>query len=249
MFSLDRTVGWTLFIMFLSLSLLKVTALSLQPPMVPTYAYDSVDFFSPLLGGGSMLDNAGDGYGEPLNVIISGLSSPQVLTLDGIVNFAQAIGFSEECLGLHLGAPQSANLGDGNGWVNQTIELRQDYGNSEIGTCLETLIGGNHFRVFEQSGPDAPSGAFFLAVSQEEDLEESHTIIPDGYDIGRDKLVSLAIGTTHFDGVTYVTTARNLTGLLAAGSAGVNHGISTDGITTLLTVTIVEGVMMVEEDC
>lgn len=125
------------------------------------------------------------------------------------------------------------------------------------------------------------------SVSQEEDLEESHTIIPDGYNIGRDKLVSQAIGTTHFDGVTYVTTARNLTGLLAAGSAGYVRsffvkirnankmgfvpsesimvrvrillqcdgvltrllGISTDGITTLLTVTIVEGVTMVEGDC
>lgn len=231
-------------ILVLSLSLLNlnfVAALPLQTPMVPTYAYSNVDFYSPLLGGGSMLDDAGDGFGEPLNVIISGLSSPEVLTLDGLINFAQAIGFSEECLDIHLGNPQSANLGDGNGWVNQTIELRQDYGSSELGTCLETLIGGNHFRVFEQNGLDAPSGALFLAVSQEEDLEESHTIIPDGYNIGRDKLASQAIGTTHFNGVTYVTTARNLTGLLAAGSVGVNHGISTDGITTLLTVTIVDG--------
>ncbi|KAJ3802411.1 hypothetical protein GGU11DRAFT_740699 [Lentinula aff. detonsa] len=220
---------------------IEVAALPLQQlPVVPTYAYSSVDFYSPLLGGGSMLDDAGDGFGEPLNVIISGLSSPQVLTEDGIINFAKAIGFSEECLGIHLGAPQSANLGDGNGWVNQTIELRQDYGNSEIGTCLETLIGGNHFRVFKQDGTDAPSGAVFLAVSQEEDLEESHTIIPDGYNIGRDKLVSLAAGTTHFDGVTYSTIARNITGLLAAGSVGVNHGIGTDGITTLLTVTIID---------
>lgn len=39
-----------------------------------------------------MLDNAGDGYGEPLNVIISGESSPEVLTYNGFYNFAQAIG-------------------------------------------------------------------------------------------------------------------------------------------------------------
>jgi len=26
------------------------------------------------------------------------------------------------------------------------IEIRQDYGNAEVGTCLESLIGGNHFR-------------------------------------------------------------------------------------------------------
>jgi hypothetical protein len=54
---------------------------------------------------------------------------------------------STECFGLHIGDPQSANLGDGNGWVNQTIELRQDYGDSNTGTCLESLIGGNHFRL------------------------------------------------------------------------------------------------------
>lgn len=94
-----------------------------------------------------------------------------MLTDDGVVNYARAIGLyvppfrglmsgrnrfisfhriisdsSEECFGLHLGTPFSANLGDGNGWVNQTIELRQDYGNAGVGTCLESLIGGNHFR-------------------------------------------------------------------------------------------------------
>lgn len=53
---------------------------------------------------------------------------------------------SFECLGIHLGGPQSANLGDGNGFVNQTTELRQDFGNAETGTCLESLIGGNHLR-------------------------------------------------------------------------------------------------------
>ena len=55
---------------------------------------------------------------------------------------------SEEYFGIHLGTPFPANLGDGNGWVDQTIELRQDYGSSGIGTCLclENLIGGNHFR-------------------------------------------------------------------------------------------------------
>ena len=40
----------------------------------------------------------------------------------------------------------AANLGDGNGWVNQTMELREDYGVPSIGTCGESLVGGNHFR-------------------------------------------------------------------------------------------------------
>ena len=58
----------------------------------------------------------------------------------------QIVSSSTECLGIHLGAPQAANLGDGNGYVNQTIELREDYGDASVGTCLESAIGGNHFR-------------------------------------------------------------------------------------------------------
>ncbi|KAF9047281.1 hypothetical protein BJ165DRAFT_1581261 [Panaeolus papilionaceus] len=196
-------------------------------------------FFNPADGGGSMLDNAGSGGGEPLNVIISGLSSPAVLTDSGILNFARAIGFSTECLGIHLGDPQSANLGDGNGFVNQTTELRQDFGDPNLGTCLESAIGGNHFRIYRQNGPSANSGALFLAVSKEEDAAQSHTIVPDGYDIGRNLLVSSAVGATVFNDVNYMTVAQNISGLLPVGSAGINHGIAIDGIVTLLTVTIV----------
>ena len=68
--------------------------------------------------------------------------SPSSQLFDAILRVCS----STECLGIHLGAPQSANLGDGNGWVNQTIELREDYGSASIGTCLESAIGGNHFR-------------------------------------------------------------------------------------------------------
>ncbi|KAF8160998.1 hypothetical protein B0H34DRAFT_795841 [Crassisporium funariophilum] len=198
----------------------------------------AVAFFNPADGGGSMLDAAAPGLGEPLNVIISGLSSPAVLTDAGILNFARAIGFSSECLGIHLGDPQSANLGDGHGFVNQTVELRQDYGDASIGTCLESLIGGNHFRVYRQNGPSANSGALFLAVSQEEDASKSHTISPNGYDTGRDTLVANALGTTSFGGVTYSTVSQSVPDLLPIGSNGVNHGIALDGIATLLTVTI-----------
>ncbi|KAH7871492.1 uncharacterized protein C8R40DRAFT_558070 [Lentinula edodes] len=207
--------------------------------LVTSRPRQGVDFFNPTGNGGSMLDDAGNGLGEPLNVIISGLSSPGVLTESGFENYAKAIGFSTECLGIHIGGPQSANLGDGNGFVNQTVELRQDYGDSVLGTCLESLIGGNHLRLYIQNGPEADSGALFLAVSKEEDASDNHDIVPDGYDIGRDELSAAAIGTTSFDGVTYSTTGTNLTGLLAPGSAGVNHDIATDGITTLLTVIIV----------
>ncbi|KAI0647388.1 hypothetical protein C8Q79DRAFT_1068788 [Trametes meyenii] len=199
----------------------------------------AVDFFDPAPGGGSIFDNATFG-GEPMNVIISGQSSPEVLTDDGVLNFAQAIGFSQECLGFHLGDPQTANLGDGNGSVNQTLEFREDFGNDLLGTCLESLVGGNHFRVFRQNGPQANSGALFLAVSKEQPVSKNHDIIPDGYNIGRDELVAGAIGTKSHGGVTYNVEAKNITGIMPAGSDGVNHGIAVDGIVTLLTVTIQE---------
>jgi hypothetical protein len=50
-----------------------------------------VAFFPPANGGGSMIDFAVPGAGEPLNVIISGLSDPSVLTDLGFLNWAQSI--------------------------------------------------------------------------------------------------------------------------------------------------------------
>ena len=71
-------------------------------------------------------------------------------------------GSSTECLGIHLGNPQTANLGDGNGNVNQTMELRENL--IPIGgTCLESLVGGNHLRMFRQNGSGHNTGALFLA--------------------------------------------------------------------------------------
>ncbi|KAN0094699.1 hypothetical protein V8E55_002986 [Tylopilus felleus] len=50
------------------------------------------------------------------------------------------------------------------------------------------------------------------------------TTISDGYDVGRNDLVAGAVGQTSYGGVTYSTMAQGITGLLAPGSAGVNHG-------------------------
>ncbi|KAJ7187742.1 hypothetical protein C8R46DRAFT_1052436 [Mycena filopes] len=218
-------------------TLLSATAVT-KP--IATVAKRAVDFVDPKLAGGSWLDSSA-GLGEPLNVVISAQSSPEVLTLNGFIQYAQTIGFDIECLGLHLGNPQTANLGDGRGPQNETKVLRQSFGIPGVGTCLESLEGGNHFRIFPQAG----TGALFLAVSKEQDVEESHNIIPDGYNIGRDLLVAGAIGKkTGFDAskfkfTTYNTVATNLTGYMAAGSDGVNHGIATDGVVKMLTVTIV----------
>ena len=81
------------------------------------------------------------GQGEPLNMIISGNSDARVLVdaqpNGGLINFFlyvyetrclcrmsllifnfnfRSFGYSNECLNQHSGAPQEANLGDGNGY-------------------------------------------------------------------------------------------------------------------------------------
>ncbi|KAJ7060860.1 hypothetical protein C8F01DRAFT_1141084 [Mycena amicta] len=209
------------------------TASSLSIPMAAPGP-----FYDPRILGGSMLDDAGPGGGEPMNIIISSQSSPPVLTNAGFLNFAGALGFATECMGMHMGAPQSANLGDGNGWVNQTMELREDYGFPGLGTCWESLAGGNHLRMYRQDGPLANSGALFLAVSKEEDATKHHTISPNGYDAGRDLLVGHAAGKLEFKGTKYAVSTQRIEGLGAKGAAGVNHGIATDGGVVLLTVKV-----------
>ena len=69
---------------------------------------------------------------------------------------------STECLGQHIGGAQTANLGDGNGDVAQTTELREERF-SILGTCVESLVGGNHLRMYRQNGINHPTGALFLA--------------------------------------------------------------------------------------
>ncbi|KAH9991649.1 hypothetical protein BJV74DRAFT_413426 [Russula compacta] len=211
---------------------------SAPEPVAELASIAAVPFVNPTIGGGSLLDHDSGGLGEPLNVIISGLSSPWVLSDGGFLHFANAIGFGIECFGAHLGAPQTANLGDGHGWVNQTIELRNDYGNADIGSCWESLAGGNHLRLFRQNGPSAPTNALFLAVSEEENVFEGHNIAPDGYDVGRESLVKSALRLKKYKGVKYHVTLENITGLIPPGSNGVNHGIPIDGVVALLTVTI-----------
>jgi len=194
--------------------------------------FPNVPYVNPADNGGSQLD-ASAGLGEPLNVIVSGLSSPEVLSTKGIENWARSFGFSTECLGFHLGGPQQANLGDGLGWTNETAVLRWDYDNAMDGSCLESFTGGNHFRFWQQ----ATTGAYFLAVSVEQWVGQHHNIVPDGYDLGRDSLVVRATGNTTFGTNQYTTTSYWVTGLLQPGVEGINHNISIDGRVAVVTVT------------
>ena len=53
-----------------------------------------------------------------------------------------------------MGSDQAANLGDGHNYVNETAEMRWDYGDPQFGTCKESIQGGDHFRYWTQNGPD-----------------------------------------------------------------------------------------------
>ncbi|KDQ15017.1 hypothetical protein BOTBODRAFT_32018 [Botryobasidium botryosum FD-172 SS1] len=168
-------------------------------PSVP-----ATGFYSPADGGGQMLTFVPGtfpaGLGEPLNCIISGHSDPEVLVdspdKGGLRNFFNSIYFSGECLGQHLGSDQGANLGDGHGILNETAVLRYNYGDPYVGTCQETVEGGNHFRYWIQNGPDRNSGAIFMGVSIEKPISAGHDIVLNGYNLGRDWLVGNATGTS-----------------------------------------------------
>ncbi|OSD07339.1 hypothetical protein PYCCODRAFT_1463624 [Trametes coccinea BRFM310] len=228
-------------------------------------------FYNPTELGGSMLTIAPNtnGLGEPLNVIVSGHSDATVLVDSedngGLRNYFLSVGFGAECLGQHAGDAQTANLGDGKGQVNETSELRWDYGDPSLGTCTETIKGGNHFRYWVQDGSKANSGAIFMATSYELPIQMGHDIIFDGYNLGRDWLVGNATaqqsliptgnitngttysGQTSFGGYTYKTDVIYLSGILSNSSQGVNHNVTVgnantlpvDGYVAVMTISIV----------
>jgi len=207
------------------------------------------------------------GLGEPLNVIITANSDPDVLkdqeTDGGLRNYFLSFGYSSECLGQHLGDDQAANLGDGKGLLNETAVIRWNYGDPELGSCKETIEGGGHFRYWVQNGPNADSGALFLAVSYELPIKLQHDIIPNGYNLGRDWMIgnvtnqaiptSTLTNTSQFSGqtswanYTYQTNVSYISGLLSNTSDGINHYITVgvngsnaiDGLVAVINVQIV----------
>ena len=69
-------------------------------------------FENPLLTGGVMLSKGhlDQPVGEPLNVIVSSMSSPEVLTPEGFLLWATSIQFGVSCLG--QGDPSSFQYAD-----------------------------------------------------------------------------------------------------------------------------------------
>ncbi|KAF8522038.1 hypothetical protein JB92DRAFT_2807462 [Gautieria morchelliformis] len=182
-------------------------------------------------GGGRMLDWVSRRYGEPLNVIISGRSDPRILSLSGLHKYANSIGYAEECLGLHYGRIHKAHLGDDQGWQDEQFLARQTYF-PIFGTCWESVVGGHHWRAWQQNG----TKAWFLSVSQEMDGTKNHRIVPNGYNLGRDWFVERALEGSTWKGMWWQAEVEWQPGLLEPGHRGINHNISQDGLIAIVTV-------------
>lgn len=196
-------------------------------------------WYDPRRNGGRLLDYVDEILGEPLNVIISGLSDPYILTDRGFVDYSKSLGYSKECLGLHYGHIHMARLGDeveNDGLKPEQVLARQYYYGLPGGTCWESIAGGQHFRAWKQNGTLANSGAWFIGASKEYDSRRNHMIVPNGYNLGRDWLVEAATSGTYWRGRWWKAELEWRTDLLEPGDKDVNHGIEQDGRVAVLLV-------------
>ncbi|KAE8224090.1 hypothetical protein CF319_g2962 [Tilletia indica] len=199
------------------------SAVSIQPRQA-TYI-DPKSF-----GGSSLGYFSGNPNGEPLNIIVTGIGSADTFSA-----WYKAIGYGKECLGLHSGGAMQAFI-DSRGLRDQEGEIRFAYGEDPDaeGSCLESAIGGSHFRFWQQQGTQA----WFLAASREKNVFDHHDIVPDGYDINRDDIVKAATQSSSYKGKNFIASVSYVSGLLPSGSDGINHGIAIDGQTAVLSVTV-----------
>ncbi|PPR07680.1 hypothetical protein CVT24_003923 [Panaeolus cyanescens] len=178
-------------------------------------------------------------YGEPLNIIISGLSDPYILTERGFHEYAKSIGYAEECMGLHYGDRHDADLGDGDGRKVEMFLARQYYF-PIWGTCWESIAGGQHFRAWKQNGTLANSNAWFIGASKEKDSSKRHIIVPNGWNLGRDWFVERALIGGKWKNNWWKAEVEWRTDLLEEGDKGINHHIPQDGRVAILTVNRIE---------
>ena len=61
-------------------------------------------------------------------------------------------------------------------------------------------------------------------------------IVPNGYNVGRDWFVERALDGSSWKGMWWQAEVEWHTGLLEPGHRNVNHNISQDGLTAVLTV-------------
>lgn len=200
---------------------------------VQAVAAASSNYKSPSNNGGSMLTK----QKEPLNVIISGTSDEYVLSENGIVDFGQAIGYDPDSLvgKIQGNGKQSANLGDGRGYTEQAGLMRQHPGS------VESIVGGNHFRYWMQTGDKANTKAVFIAASVEKALKYHHDLVSNAYDEGRDMIVKNATTQPRtWNGKKFTTKQIKMDKSLLKGISknDLNHNIGTDGGVAVLEVSV-----------
>ncbi|KAF8905162.1 hypothetical protein CPB85DRAFT_1315897 [Mucidula mucida] len=205
----------------------------------------STGYYDPKDTGGSMLTKVigtfPEGQGEPINAIISANSD-------------------STCWWIGRPTVASATIS-----LNETAVIRYNYGDASLGACTETIKGGNHFRYWVQNGDSENSGAIFMAFSYEMPISLGHDIVVNGYNTARDYMVgnitgsaiptlnltnsSTYSGSTSYEGYTYKTDVKYVSGLLDNTSIGINHNWSVyidgvtnavDGLVAVLDVSITE---------
>ncbi|KAK7022105.1 hypothetical protein R3P38DRAFT_2959395 [Favolaschia claudopus] len=261
-----------LFVVFLTLVAASPTQQPFRLAAEHPELEDGIPFgwIDPRVLGGRLLDFTTKTRGEPLNVIISGNSDPFVLTDEGFIAYVASIGYARECMGLHRGHIHLANLGDGDGRKPEALLFRQHFRMPGWGSCWESIAGGHHFRAWRQNGTEGNSGAWFLGASKEEDSRRGHTIVANGYNLGRDWLVEQALAGSELwirhgespefwvphedeelsvgwpwpgtggEQMQWRAEVEWVSGLLAPGRRGINHNIAQDGRVAILTVSRVQ---------
>ncbi|KAG8742177.1 hypothetical protein FRC10_001933 [Ceratobasidium sp. 414] len=174
----------------------------------------------------------------------------------------RSIGFSEECLGIHIGDIHSADLGDGEGRKDEQFlgppflhpsppssylalprnsppallsHLGYMLGVPRGWKPLSGMAPARHgclvscvrpVSLFGRSDTNLTLG--LCATQRFQGKGNHHEIIDDGYNIGRDFLVSQALRKG--------ARVEWRDDLIAEGDEGINHGISQDGRVAILTV-------------
>lgn len=174
---------------------------------------------------------------EPINVILIGQDGDGGtlrISDEHLHQWAQAMGYETDCMGLHKGNYFYAKI-DSFGEKVQQHQFRQVVGPRLFGSCLETLTGGNHFRAFRQND----TGAWFLGASVEENIFTHHTLVGDGYDRGRSQLVKSAQAGATRDGCWWQPAVVTIDSTFQDGLRDeiLNHGITSDGNVAVIHYT------------
>ncbi|KAE8219138.1 hypothetical protein CF326_g9017 [Tilletia indica] len=221
---------------------------ALSPAMaslITRQSNSATGYADPTQGGGrflTYLPNSASTVGEPINIVISNASDRFVLTSKGFLEWASSVQLIPNACVVrdNLGGSQQADLGDGNGRKNQTDVLRHSYFTDN--TCKETIQGGNHARYWRQNGTSADSRAWFLAASVEMPLAQSHKVVSDGYDLGRDWIIgnaTMSNGTLSTGGYVFQATSTNAAMLQSVSQSDINHDIAIDGNVAVITVRVI----------